>query len=218
MTSPSRFRLRALAAFVLVILAVVVAAGCGGSSTGSTTPAATGTVGSTAAFSDCMKNNGLDNFDPSQIGAGGVLPAGADQAKLQKAIQACQSLAPQGAPGGTPQGGQLGAGLQKFQQCMKDNGVDNFGPGASGSQSQADQAKIQTALQACRSLAPQVGAPQGAPASGGTGNFTAFSRCMKRNGAPLPGSGSTATVDTTSPAYVKAQKKCQPLLAGGPSQ
>jgi hypothetical protein len=105
---------------------------------------------------------------------------------------------------------------------MKDNGVDGFGPGAQGSQSQADQAKIQKARKACASLAPQGGFPQGGPPQGaqggGGGNFTAFSRCMKRNGAPLPSAGSGAAVDTTSATYLKAQKKCQPLLTGGKSQ
>jgi hypothetical protein len=214
---------RIILAILAVVAVTVLAAGCGGKNSSSdSSSATTSTTASSSSFSDCLRSNGVDDFDPSQFGAGGALPGGVDPATLQKAMQACQSLAPQGAPGGAPQGGQSGAQFQKFQQCMKDNGVDGFGPGAQGSQSQADEAKTQKARKACASLAPQGGfpqggLPQGAPGSGG-GNFTAFSRCMKRNGAPLPGAGSTTKVDTTSATYLKAQKKCQPLLTGGQPQ
>jgi hypothetical protein len=214
---------RIILAILAVVAVVLLAAGCGGSDSSSgASSATTSTTASSSSFSDCLKSNGVDNFDPSQFGSGGAPPDNVDPATLQKAMQACQSLAPQGAPGGAPQGGQSSGRFQKFQQCMKDNGVDSFGPGTQGSQSQADQAKMKKARKACASLAPQGGfpqggLPQGAPGGGG-GNFTAFSRCMKRNGAPLPGAGSTATVDTTSATYLEAQRKCQPLLTGGPSQ
>ena len=154
---------RIILAILAVVAVTVLTAGCGGSDSSSGSASArTSTTASSSSFTDCLKSNGVDNFDPSQFGAGGALPEGVDPATLQNAMRACQSLAPQG---GFPQGGL----------------------------------------------------PQGAPGSGG-GNFTAFSRCMKRNGAPLPGAGSAAKVDATSATYLKAQKKCQPLLTDGPSQ
>jgi hypothetical protein len=213
---------RIILAIVALAAACLLVAGCGGSSGSSNESAATTSTtssdASAASFTDCLKKNGVDNFDPTQQGGtAGEPPQGVDMEKVQKAMQACGNLAPQGGFGGALPGGSSNAGSKKFQQCMKDNGVDSFGPGTQGSQSQADRAKIQKARKACASLAPQGGFPQGAP-GGGNSNFTAFSRCMRRNGAPLPGAGSTATVDTTSATYVKAQKKCQPLLTGGQSQ
>ena len=93
------------------------------------------------------------------------------------------------------------------------------GKARQGSGTQADREKFQKAMQACGDLAPQGGFPRGGAAGAGGGNFQAFSRCMKRNGAELPGPGSTTPVDTTSPKYLKAQQKCRPLLGGtGASQ
>jgi len=217
---------RIILAILALVAVALLAAGCGGSSSDSSSESAaasttstTGSGASTASFRDCLKQNGIDTVDPSQAGAAGGPPQGLDPAKLQQAMQACGSLAPQGGFGGAAPGGQSNAGSMKFQQCLEDNGVSGFGQGAPGSGTQADREKFQKAMQACGDLAPQGGFPRGGAAGAGGGNFQAFSRCMKRNGAELPGPVSTTPVDTTSPKYLKAQKKCRPLLGGtGASQ
>lgn len=216
--TPSRFRLTlAIAAAVIVALALV-AAGCGGGSSsdasGTTSTTSTTTTpsspGSSSAFAECLKKNGVEGFDPGSAPQGGP-PPNVDQAALQKAMQACGSLRPQGQGLGGPGNGQSNGQFAKLQSCLKEHGIENFSPGSS--QSDADRQKLQEAMQAC-------GAPRGGPpgaangGAGGNGTFAAFSRCMKNRGIVLPGAGSGTATDTTSAKYKLAQKACQPLLNG----
>jgi hypothetical protein len=214
-----RFHLSlAIAAGVLCALALV-AAGCGGSSPSSATSAidttaAASSNGSSKSFAECLKENGIEGFDPASNPQGGP-PQNFDRAALQKAMQACGSLRPQGQGfGGPGQNGQSSAQLAKLQSCLKKHGIENFSPGSA--QSDADRQKLQDAMQAC-GVSGQGGGPPGAAnggAAGGSGSFAAFSRCMKNRGIVLPGTSSGTPTDTTSAKYKLAQKACQPLLNG----
>jgi hypothetical protein len=219
--TPSRFPFRltlAIAAAVIVALALV-AAGCGGSGSSSDASGTTGTTSTTttpsssssnSAFADCLKKNGVEGFDPGSAPQGGP-PPNVDQAALQKAMQACGSLRPQGQGFGGPGNGQSSGQFAKLQSCLKEHGIESFSPGSA--QSDADRQKLQDAMQAC-------GAPSGGPpgaangGAGGSGSFAAFSRCMKNRGIVLPGAGSGTPTDSTSAKYKLAQKACQSLLNG----
>ena len=155
--TPSRFRLTlAIAAGVIVALALV-AAGCGGggsSSDASGTTATTSTTatpsstGSNSAFAECLKENGVEGFEPGSAQQGGPPPQNVDPAALQKAMQACGSLRPQGQGfGGPGQNGQSSAQLAELQSCLKEHGIEGFSPGSA--QSDADRQKLQDAMQAC---------------------------------------------------------------------
>ena len=220
--TPSRFRLTlAIAAGVIAALALV-AAGCGGSGSSSDASGTTSTTsttatpssnGSNSSFAECLKENGIEGFEPGSTPQGGP-PQNVDPAAMQKAMQACGSLRPQGQGfGGPGQNGQSSAQLAKLQSCLKKHGIESFSPGSA--QSDADRQKLQDAMQACGGPG-QGGAPPGAAngGAGGSGSFAAFSRCMRNRGVVLPGAGSGTPTDTTSAKYKLAQKACRSLLNG----
>jgi hypothetical protein len=225
--TPTRrsFRLALAIPAGLLIAVALVAAGCGGGSSSSAagttttsgaTPAASSS-GTRAAFAACLKKNGVEGFDPGSAapGAQGAPPQGVDPAALQKAMQACGNLRPQGQGFGPGQNGQSSAQFAKLQTCLKQHGVKGgFTPGAS--QSDADRQKLQDAMKACGASAPVGGLPPaaGSGANGGGGSFAAFAQCMKRRGVVLPGTGSGTPTDTSSAKYKAAQKACQPVLDG----
>ncbi len=216
--TPRRFRLTlVIAAGVLAALALV-AAGCGGSSSSSAsgttdTTAAASSNGTNTSFAECLKENGVEGFDPGSNPQGGP-PQNVDPAAMQKAMQACGSLAPQGQGfGGQGQNGRSSAQFAELQSCLKEHGVESFAPGAA--QSDADRQKLQEAMQACGAQGPGGAAPGvGNGGTGGSGSFAAFARCMRNRGVILPGSGSGTPTDTTSAKYKLAQKACQSLLNG----
>ncbi len=160
-----------------------------------------------------MKKNGVEGFDPGSSPQGGP-PQNVDPTALQKAMQACGSLRPQGQGfGGPGQNGQSSAQFAELQSCLKKHGIENFSPGSA--QSDADRQKLQDAMQACGGPGLGVG-PPGATngGAGGGGSFAAFSRCMSNRGIVLPGAGSGTPTDTTSAKYKVAQKACRSLLNG----
>lgn len=216
--TPSRFRLTLAIAAVAIAALALVAAGCGGSSpSASSTTTTTDTTAtpsandSASSFAKCLEENGIEGFDPGSAPQGGP-PQNVDPAAMQKAMQACGSLRPQGQGfGGPGQGNQTDAQRAELQSCLQEHGIESFSPGST--QSDADRQKLQEAMQAC-------GGPSGGPpgaangAAGGGGSFAAFSQCMKNRGIVLPGAGSGTPTDTTSAKYKVAQKACQPLLDG----
>ena len=219
--TPRWFRLTLATAAAVIAALALVAAGCGGSSssnasgtTGTTSAPATPTsTGSNASFAECLKENGVEGFDPGSRPQGGP-PQNVDPAALQKAMKACGSLRPQGQGfGGPGQNGQSSAQFAELQSCLKKHGIENFSPGSA--QSDADRQKLQDAMRACGG-SDQGGGPPGATNGGaaGGGSFAAFSRCMKNRGIVLPGAGSGTPTDTTSAKYKLAQKACQRLLNG----
>jgi hypothetical protein len=163
-----------------------------------------------------LQENGIEGFDPgSNPQSGGGPPQNVDPAAMQKAMEACGSLRPQGQGfGGPGQNNQTDAQLAELQSCLKEHGIESFSPGSA--QSDADRQKLQDAMQACGGPG-QGGGPPAAANGGaaGSGSFAAFSRCMSNRGIVLPGgAGSGTPTDTTSAKYKLAQKACQSLLNG----
>lgn len=160
----------AMAAAVAVIL---VAAGCGDSSSGP----ASGAPGAGAAkahstgsvrlvqFAKCMRSHGVTGFpDPTPQGTF-LLPKGmTGTPQFQSADQACRSLAPPGSLSGQgPTAQELSKAL-KFAKCMQKHGVPNFPDpapnghfqGFSGGGTPVDLTAPQarSAMSACRPLLP----------------------------------------------------------------
>jgi hypothetical protein len=153
-TQEEDMRSRALTIAVAAVAAAVLAAGCGGSSPGSTVanvgsapaktstgPAASGGDRSPAAFfsqalkfSACMRSHGLPDFpDPQQNGHGISLSIHASKGsdlnpnspQFQAAQRACRAYAPKPPSGGAPNP-QLQRQALAFAQCMRSHGVPNF--------------------------------------------------------------------------------------------
>jgi hypothetical protein len=85
-------------------------------------------------FAQCMRAHGVHNFpDPTQTGNGASLSVSGsadngldpNSPQFQSAQQACQSLLPQGGPGG-PASPQERQQALAFSQCMRSHGVPNF--------------------------------------------------------------------------------------------
>jgi hypothetical protein len=162
------------------LLVTALAAGCGGSSSGSvgtTTASATTGPGNArtafAAYSTCLAQHGVKlpqggfrrrpggNAGPPPTGtnagtgrrAGGFLPAGVSRATFQKAQQACASKRPQGGFGGgnAPSASALAA----FRSCLSSHGV-KLPSGSRGFQGlDRSDPKVDRALQTCSVLLPR---------------------------------------------------------------
>jgi hypothetical protein len=149
----------------LVIVGVLLLAGCGGgsSSDGSGANATTAGAGQDE-FVACMRSHGVD-IQPGAGGAGAPPgQGGGDDQANQEAIQACQQYRPSG--GGAGPGMGDSAGFASFISCMRDEGVelpDQQSGGAPGAGGQIDPSDPTTAaaLQKCQSLI------QGGPPGGG---------------------------------------------------
>lgn len=181
------------------LLGLAVLSGCGGSSSSSDTTATPesvapvpgettadvsntsdtaaaagqpGNSGDTKAFSDCLKEQGVELpevFTPGAGGAGnpGSIPEGLDLAKLQPALAACQDKLPAGA--GRPGSGASGAGgadFSAYTTCLKDNGVaipEPFDP----SKLDPTDPKFTAAATTCQPLLPAglPGVGAGAPST-----------------------------------------------------
>lgn len=125
-----------------------------------------------AAFSACMRKNGVPNFpDPDSQGRlfvridrnGGISPT---SAAFRKAQQACQKLAPNGGNRGAALGKEGQEQMLRFAACMRSHGVPKFpdpqfsadggvtmkiGPGADVDLSSP---QFRAAQDACRRLVP----------------------------------------------------------------
>lgn len=125
--------------------------------------------------------------------------------------------------------------LERFSQCMRSHGVTNFpdpsngrlqlraGPGT-GLDPNSQQ--FRSAMQACRSLAPQMNA---SPAQRAQMQAQAlrFSQCMRSHGVPnfpdpnFSGGGMKVNlngIDPNSPQFKSAQQACRSLAPGGVRQ
>ena len=172
-------------AIAAVVGLMLIAAACGGGSS-TTTAGATATTGgdqqsSRQAYTDCLAQNGVTlpqrgqgngqgngqggpsgSFDPANPPANrGTLPPGVDQATMDKARTACQSLRPAGGFGG---GGGGGTAFQAYASCMKDHGVTLPSRGGSSTDTSTpppsidrNSAAFQTANDACKALLPAQG-------------------------------------------------------------
>jgi len=230
------------------VLCVLAVAGCGSSknaasTTTTTTQTTTGTtpLGSAnfSAYQSCLQSHGVSfpQGGPSGGTNGGSPPAGgigggapgsgrpSISAAQRKAFQACASLQPSG--GGLGGGGGFGGGgatnsnspaFAKFQNCLKQHGVDPTDSNARGSSA------FQTALSACRSLLPSQGAGagsgfgggappgSGAAGSGNSSSFAKFQACLKSHGVNTGAAGQSSA--KTQAAIATCQKLLQPTGSG----
>jgi hypothetical protein len=141
---PRRLRAGALAAAMAGV--AVLAAACGGSSTGADTFAPGATYAQTLAFAKCMRANGVPNFpDPDRRGNfnnanpqvqamydDGVSPQGPHTVSPQRQVlMVCRSVLPNAGTGQTLEQMQqidqqnLNAAV-KAANCMRGHGITNF--------------------------------------------------------------------------------------------
>ncbi|MEU7888492.1 hypothetical protein AB0B54_23570 [Microbispora bryophytorum] len=164
------------------VLAVTVT-GCGGgddtaATTTTTTQAAAGggsSAGPQAAFTECLRKNGVTLPSGRPWGRPGGRPTARPTARpsggfggfrsmdpaMSKAFEACRSLMPQGGRGGF--GGQRGAdpqAMQAFRTCMKDNGAELPADGRVRRDPATADPKAAKAYDKCKVLLP---APNSAP-------------------------------------------------------
>jgi len=168
-----------------VASAVSGSAPASGSPSGSSGP---GTQGDVTKFADCMRKHGIDVQVQSDDGgahvrvkAGKVSDEGG-AAAMDKAERECRQFAPGGGPGadGRPVPKEEQAKFLAFARCMREHGVPmqdptfegggvllGMGQGA-GKSPRPDDAVVEAAQKACKSLLPD-GAPGGkaAPVLGG---------------------------------------------------
>jgi hypothetical protein len=147
----------------LLMLVVLVAAGCGGSSNASSAP--TNTTSQDAArikYTQCLRDNGIDV--PDNPTPGGRRFGNVDQAKLRKAQTACRKYQQAVVGNITPAQRQaFQDAFAKFASCMRQHGVDlpprtpGQGPPAGGAQINRNDPKVQAAQKACQSKLPQGG-------------------------------------------------------------
>jgi hypothetical protein len=138
-----------LAAFGIVVVVAVIAAGCGGtqSSSGTSTAADTSSSRSNSAaghistashrsavtprekavkFSECMRANGVSDFpDPNASGEFPSYGVSVSPAVWRKAVAACKALQPPGTLSAKLTPAQESAAL-KFARCIRENGVKDF--------------------------------------------------------------------------------------------
>ena len=195
-----RRRLGRAAVLIVLLLALalaLVASGCGGSAgprvakgpnggSGSSDSSGGSSKGDAAAYSVCMRKNGVPNFpDPDRRGRlnieGGRLANGqkfgldVDSPQLKKAQQACQKLLPNGLKPSPQEQAKAQQQMLKFAQCMRAHGVPKF-PDPKFSPNGGSQLTLgkntgvdpsspqyQAAQKACRKLVP------GSALSGGPG-------------------------------------------------
>ncbi|MEV6110023.1 hypothetical protein AB0M28_35755 [Streptomyces sp. NPDC051940] len=121
------------------------------------------------AFSQCMRDNGVENFpDPTDGGIRLTPESGVDMNSdaFRKAQEACRDLSPQ-ADGAGP-GGQLDAAkVAAWAECIRANGMKDFpDPEVNGGSMEIDMSKMATrpngdafqkAMDACRDKYPGGG-------------------------------------------------------------
>ena len=157
---------------------VLVATGCGSSSSpSSATASTTSQDAARVKFTQCMRDNGVDL--PDNPGQGGGARPNIDRTKLQAAAKACQKYQ-QAAVGdiSDAQRQEFQDAFARFSACMRQNGVDLPAPGSGGGPpagggGQLDQSdpKVQAATKACQDKLPQRGqGGPGGPPGGGDGN------------------------------------------------
>jgi hypothetical protein len=166
--------LRYLSIAVAAAALAVTVTGCGG---GDDTPATTTTRAAAgggssadprAAFTECLRKNGVTLPTGRPSGMAGGRPTGRPTARpsggfggfrsmdpaMSKAFEACRSLMPQGGRGGF--GGRRGAdpqAMQAFRTCMKDNGAELPADGRVRDPATTDP-KVAKAYDKCKVLLP----------------------------------------------------------------
>jgi hypothetical protein len=120
------------------------------------------------AFSQCMRENGVPDFPDPQIEDGGIrMQIGGendqpmDRAAMDKAMKACEDLAPRGGGNISEEDQQeMQDAFLAYAQCMRDNGYDmpdpdfSDGGGAFRMQGEPDDPAFQKAQEACEDKMP----------------------------------------------------------------
>lgn len=110
------------------------------------------------AFTQCMRDNGIDMPDPDPNGGGGLAQlrgSDIDREQLMAALEACRDLMP-GDLAQRRQDPAMQEQLREFAQCMRDNGIDvpdpdpNGGFVIGGGEIDPDDPEFQAALEACQ--------------------------------------------------------------------
>jgi hypothetical protein len=116
----------------VMVVSVVLVAGCSNESAGSGDDSAAATRAKAVKFAQCMRDNGVKDFpDPDASGeltVDGVLNGSSldpESAAWKKAVEACKDLEPPGFTGHRRSAEQQENAL-KFAQCVRDNGVKDF--------------------------------------------------------------------------------------------
>ncbi|GAA0965461.1 hypothetical protein GCM10009555_005020 [Acrocarpospora macrocephala] len=126
------------------------------------TPGASASASASAdprAFAQCMRDNGVDMPDPGPDGTFGELPK--TTGNVEKALQACRSLAPAGDI--DPTDPEVQEALRQFAGCMRANGVDMPDPDPASGRIAMEglnrsDPKVLKAFDACRDkLSPLTG-------------------------------------------------------------
>jgi hypothetical protein len=115
--------------------------------------------------------------------------------------------------------------LAAYQDCMARHGA----PAPGSSNTQADQATVQRAGDACKSLQPKIGKPS-PPSQAQQQQLLKFTACMREHGINMPdpkaagnpetgvqGGNQSATggLNPQSPQFQAAAKACNHLLGNG---
>lgn len=176
-------RIRAVLVFGL-LLTFAAAAGCGDEDGGGVASAGDATASSGAedsedrpedafeealAYSECMRDNGIEQFpDPEQNDGGGV-SLGLDDSvdpnskEFKDAEAACEDLRPGAGDGDVEIPAEDLEAMREYSQCMRDNGVKNFpDPSAEGGLKvdgneldvEMDSPEFLAAEEACQDLMP----------------------------------------------------------------
>jgi hypothetical protein len=121
------------------------------------------------AFSECMRENGVPDFPDPEIEDGGIRmrvggPDGGgeiDQEAMEKAMEACEELAPRGGGSFSEEDRQeMQDAMLEYAQCMRDNGYDmpdpdfSDGGGMFRLEGEADDPAFKKAQEACEDKLP----------------------------------------------------------------
>ncbi|MQY10419.1 hypothetical protein SRB5_05270 [Streptomyces sp. RB5] len=166
-------RVRALLALAPVLLAGALLTGCSGdgddtSGDSASSSKPTDPKDKALAFSECMRENGVENFpDPTDGGIKLTPDSGIDMNSdtFTQAQEACRDLSPQGDAG---PGGQLDpAKVAVWADCIRAEGLKDFpDPEVKNGAMEIDMSKLgvepdsdefQGAMQACRDKSPGGG-------------------------------------------------------------
>jgi hypothetical protein len=154
---------------VLLLGAVALVAGCGGSEDAAGTQSQEDNARDTARtkLEQCLRDNGVD---PPGGGAGITQLSEAEREKFQEAIDGpCAEYREDAIGDLSPEEEQeLQDARVRFQDCMRDEGIDVPSPGSGGGLAQIDpdDPDVQAAMEKCQAeLPPQIGG--GRPGGGG---------------------------------------------------
>jgi hypothetical protein len=149
-------------------------------SEGSSTEASTDPEQAALDFAECMRENGVPEFEDPVVNADGTLSfqggafGSVDREVLQQTMEECRPiLEAAGFEAGGQQAGQdpeLQDTLLEFAQCMRENGVPDFpdpdftsGGGVlfGDARAQEDSPAFQAALEKCQPILAELGGPLG---------------------------------------------------------